>query len=78
MLTRAELAAKAPELGAESDPTTEARGRVQPRALQAWAWAGAEPRTAEPATLTPVSTTVPATDTVVDTAVPATDMTVHP
>ena len=39
--------------------------------------APATPRTAEPATLTPVLTTVPATDTVVDTAVPATETTVH-
>ena len=38
----------------------------------------ATPLIAEPATLTPVSSTVPATLTVVDTAVPATDKTVHP
>lgn len=38
----------------------------------------ATPRIAEPATLTPVSTTVPTTLTVVDTAVPAMDRTVHP
>lgn len=38
----------------------------------------ATPLTAEPATLTPVSTTVPATLTVVETAVPAMDRTVHP
>jgi len=38
----------------------------------------ATPRIAEPATLTPVSTTVPATLTVVETAVPAMERTVHP
>ena len=35
------------------------------------------PRTAEPATLAPVSTTVPTTETPVETTVPATDTTVQ-